>query len=159
MTRSTLSDVVEYAKRMLAERTQILCAGRAGMPEILQLFRAIFCAKFASSRRWTRALSCIRRHANSEKSELQRRSLVRATTPAEFTQLLGAGRAGFPTILQILRANFAQNLRHLDAGLARYLALECKPIRNRAATRFCALRNNAGRLHAIFVRAARRFFS
>ena len=60
MTRSTLSDVVEYAQRTLAECTQFLCAGRAGFPEILQIFRAIF----------------------------------------------------------------AQNLRHLDAGLALYLALE-----------------------------------
>ena len=68
LTRSTLSDVVKYAQRTLAECTQFLCAGRAGFPEILQIFRAIFCAKFASSRRWTRALSCIRTHADSEKS-------------------------------------------------------------------------------------------
>ena len=60
LTRSTLSDVVKYAQRTLAECTQFLCAGRAGFPEILQNFRAIF----------------------------------------------------------------AQNLRHLDAGLARHLALE-----------------------------------
>ena len=50
-------------------------------------------------------------------------------------------------------------LRDFDAGLARYLIIECKPIRKKAATRFCVLRNNAGRLHAIFVRAARRFCS
>ena len=42
MTRSTLSDVVEYAQRTLAECTQFLCAGRAGFPEILQIFRVIF---------------------------------------------------------------------------------------------------------------------
>ena len=58
LTRSTLSDVVKYAQRTLAECTQFLCAGRAGFPEILQIFRAFF----------------------------------------------------------------AQHLRHLDAGLARYLA-------------------------------------
>ena len=55
-------------------------------------FSRDFCAKFASSRRWTRALSCIKTHADSEK-ELQRRSAVRATTLAEFTQLLCARRA------------------------------------------------------------------
>ena len=38
-----------------------------------------------------------------------------------------AGRAGFPEVLQIFRALFAQNLRHLDAAFARYLALECAP--------------------------------
>ena len=69
-----------------------------------------------------------------------------------------AGRAGFPEILQIFRAIFAQNLRHLDAGLARYLAFERTPTRKRAATKFCGSRNHAGRVHATFVRAARRIF-
>ena len=72
---------------------------------------------------------------------------------------LCAGRAGFPEFLQIFRAFFAQNLRHLDAELARYLALERMPNRKRAATKFCGSRNHAGRVHATFVRAARRNFS
>ena len=42
LTRSTLSDVVQYAQRTLAECTQFLCAGRAGFPEFLQFFRPIF---------------------------------------------------------------------------------------------------------------------
>ena len=42
LTRSTLSDVVQYAQRTLAECTQFLCAGRAGFPEFLQIFRPIF---------------------------------------------------------------------------------------------------------------------
>ena len=65
-------------------------------------------------------------------------------TLAECTQFLCAGRAGFPEILQIFRAIFAQNLRHLDAGLARYLALERTPTRSRAATKFCGSWNHAG---------------
>ena len=80
LTRSTLSDVVEYAQRTLAECTQVLCAGRAGFPEFLQIFRAIF----------------------------------------------------------------AQNLRLLDAGLARYLALERMTTLKRAAANICGLRNRAG---------------
>ena len=80
LTRSTLSDVVEYAKRTLAECTKFLCAGRAGFPEFLQIFRA----------------------------------------------------------------NFAQNLRHLDAGLARYLAFERMPTLKRAAASTLGLRNRAG---------------
>ena len=80
-------------------------------------------------------------------------------TLAECTQFLRAGRAGFPEILQNFRTVFAQNLRHLDAGLARYLALERTPTRQRAATKFCSSRNHAGQVHAAFVRAARRNFS
>ena len=95
LTRLTLSDVVKYAQRTLAECTQFLCAGRRRIPEILQNFRAVF----------------------------------------------------------------AQNFRHLDAGLARYLALECTPTLKRAAAKLCGLRNHAGRVHATFVRAARRIFS
>ena len=76
LTQSTLSDIVEYAQRTLAECTQLLCAGRAGFPEILQIFRTIF----------------------------------------------------------------AQNLRHLDAGLARYLAFERTPTQEKAATKFCGSR-------------------
>ena len=78
-------------------------------------------------------------------------------------KFLCAGRAGFPEILQIFRAIFAQNLRHLDAGLAHYLALERTPTRNRAATKFCSSRrtsrNHAGRVHATFLRAVHQYFS
>ena len=48
----------------------------------------------------------------------------------------GAGRAGFPEILQIFRAIFqifAQHLRDLDAELARYLAFERTRTRKGAA--------------------------
>ena len=80
-------------------------------------------------------------------------------TMAECTQFLGAGRAGFLEILQNVRAIFAQNLRDLDAGLTRNLALERTLTHKGAATKFCGLRNNAGRVPAIFVSAARRNFS
>ena len=80
LTRSTLSDAVKYVQRTLAECTQFLCAGRAGFPEILQNFRAIF----------------------------------------------------------------AQNLRHLDAGLELYLAFERTSSRKRAATKFFGSHNHAG---------------
>ena len=40
--RSTLSDVVQYAQRTLAECMQFFCAERAGFPKILQNFRQIF---------------------------------------------------------------------------------------------------------------------
>ena len=48
LTRSTLSDILKYAQRTLAKYKQFLCAGRAGFPEILQIFRA----NFAQILRW-----------------------------------------------------------------------------------------------------------
>ena len=80
-------------------------------------------------------------------------------TIAECTQFLCAGRAEFPEILQIFRPIFAQTLRDLDAGLARYPAFERMPTRERAATKFCGSRNHAGRVHANFcARSAPAFF-
>ena len=64
----------------------------------------------------------------------------------------------FRKFCKIFARFFAQNFRHLDAGLARYLALECTPTLKRAAAKLCGLRNHAGGVHATFVRAARRFF-
>ena len=80
-------------------------------------------------------------------------------TLAECTQFLCAGRAEFPEILQIFRPIFSRFLRDLDAGLVLELASERTPTRKRAATKFCGFRNNVGRVHAIFLRAARRSFS
>ena len=73
-------------------------------------------------------------------------------------QFLCAGRAGFPEILQNVRPIFAQILRDLDAGIARNLALDRISIPKRAATKFCGLRIHDGRVHAVFMRAAPRFF-
>ena len=67
--------------------------------------------------------------------------------------------AGFPEILQIFRAIFAQDLRHLDTGLASSLQSERTPTRKRAATKFCASRNHVGRVHATSARVARRKIS
>ena len=52
-------------------------------------------------------------------------------TPAECLQFLCAGPAGFPEILQTFRANVAQNLRDLDAGLASYVSLKRTSARKR----------------------------
>ena len=80
-------------------------------------------------------------------------------TLAECMQFLCARRAGFLKILQNVSPIFAQILRAPDAGLARNLALECISIQKRAATKRCGLRNHAGRVHAVFMRAAPRNFS
>ena len=50
-------------------------------------------------------------------------------------------------------------MRDLGAGLALHLALERAPTQKRGATKFFGLRNNAGRLHTILLRAARRKIS
>ena len=76
-------------------------------------------------------------------------------TMAECTQLLCAGRAEFPEILQIFRPIFAQTLHNLDAGLARDLALERTPTRRIGALKLYGSRYHDGRVHATFARAAR----
>ena len=47
----------------------------------------------------------------------------------------------------------------LDSRFTEYLALERAPTQKRGAAKFFGLRNNAGRVHATFLRAARRKFS
>ena len=66
---------------------------------------------------------------------------------------------GVPDFRKFFARFFAQILRHLDAGLARYLALERTWTRKRAATKFCSSCNYAGRIYATFLRAACRKFS
>ena len=91
MPRSTLSDVVQYAQRTLAECLQFFfCAGRAGFPEFCKLFAQIF----AQNLQELDARPPIVLHENSHRleKELQRSSEVCETTLAEFTQLLCARR-------------------------------------------------------------------
>ena len=68
LTRSTLSDVVKYAQRTLAECMQFFVRGACRISGNFANFSRDFCARFASSRRWTRDLSCIRTHTDSDKS-------------------------------------------------------------------------------------------
>ena len=76
---------------------------------------------------------------------------ARLTNACNFFFLRGAG---IPEILQIFRAIFAPDWRHLDAGLASYLASERTPTRTRTETKLCASRDHAGRVHATSARAA-----
>ena len=65
-------------------------------------------------------------------------------TLAECTHFFVRGTCRISGNLQFFRANFAQILLHLDAGLARYLTLERTPTRKTAAMKFSGLRNHAG---------------
>ena len=47
LTRSSLSDAVQYAQRTLAECLQFFVRGACRISGILQTFRANFCANFA----------------------------------------------------------------------------------------------------------------
>ena len=69
------------------------------------------------------------------------------------------GVPDFRKFCKIFARFFAQNFRHLDAGLARYLALERITTRKRTAMKFCSSCDHAGRIYATFLRAARRKFS
>ena len=77
----------------------------------------------------------------------------------ECTQFFVRGACRISGNFAIFCKIFAQNLRDLDAGLARYLALERTSTRKRAATKVCGSCNHAGRIYATFLRAACRKFS
>ena len=133
-----------------------------GAPKIFGNFAIISFARvghkfIASSRRWTPDFldldAMLTRSTLSDVVQCAQRTL------AGCAQVSCAGRAGFPEFLQNFRPIFAQILRDLGAGLALYLALQRAPTQKRGAMKFFGLRNNAGRVHAIFLRAARRKFS
>ena len=88
-------------------------------------------------------------------SQRRRKVIMRSSRPSE-RSFCARSVPDFRNFCKI----FARVLRnHLDAGLALYLALERTPTRRRAATKLCGSRTHAGRVHATFVRAARRNFS
>ena len=114
-------------------------------------------AKFARSRRWTLSFSDL--NATLTRSNFSEVVKYAQRTLAECTQLFCAGRAGFPEILQFFRAIFTQNLRHLNAGLAHYLALERTPTQIKSCNeglRFAQPRWPSSR--NFFARGAPKFF-
>ena len=78
-------------------------------------FSREFCARFASSRRWTRGLSCIRTHTDSDKSsnEVLRFAQPRWPNSRNFCARCAPKNSG---TLQFFRASWAQNLRDPDSG-------------------------------------------
>ena len=122
-------------------------AARRKFSEILQFFRAIL-AQHLRDLDAKRAL--FRKGTHFRLVELQRRFFEYVQRSlAGGTQFLCARRAGFPEILQFLRANLAQNLRDIDARRALF----------RILTHFRLLqelqRAHAVRFQAIYLRAAR----
>ena len=73
--------------------------------------------------------------------------------------LLCAGACRISGNFAIFCKIVAPNLRDLDVGLARYLALERTSNQKRAATKFRSSCNHAGRSYATFLRAACRIIS
>ena len=57
-----------YAQLTLAECMQFFVRGSCRISGKFSNFSRDFCSRFASSRRWTRDLSCIRTHTDSDKS-------------------------------------------------------------------------------------------
>ena len=70
----------------------------------------------------------------------------------ECTQFFVRGACRISGNFAIFCKIFAQNLRDLDAGLARYLALERTSTQKRVATKFCSSCNHDGRIDATFLR-------
>ena len=89
-------------------------AGRAGFPEILQIFRAIFAQNLRDLD--TEIARYLANAHGPGRELLQRISDVRAATLAELTQLLCARRAENFRKLRNSFASWAQNLRDADAG-------------------------------------------
>ena len=68
------------------------------------------------------------------------------------------GVPDFQKFCKFFARTFAQNLRHLDAGLARHLALERTQTQKSVKETSYGSRNHAGRVYETFVCAARRNF-
>ena len=79
-------------------------------------------------------------------------------TLAERTQFLGAGRAGFPEILQFFRANLARNLRDIDARRALFRIWTHFRLVQDLQRHALVHAAHAGRFQATFLRAARQSF-
>ena len=120
------------ADSMNSQRRSKLCAAHVGrLHAIFFCARGVpdfrkFCKFFARFLRKICVISTLDSrvilHSNARRleKELQRSSAVRATTLAEFTQLLCARRAEiFRKLRNFFRASWAQNLR--DPGAGRYL--------------------------------------
>ncbi len=142
----------------LAEFTQLLCARRAKIFRDLGNFFARVGRKICvipTLDAFAFGSECNADSTNSISDVVK----YAQRTLAECTQFCARGVPDFRKFCNFFARFFSQNLRRLDAGLARYLALERTPTRKRAATKFCGSRNHAGRVHATFARAARRNFS
>ena len=120
-------------------------------------FSREFCAKFASSRRWTRALSCIRTQADSEQScnEVLRFAQQRWRSSRSFCAR-GAPKffGNFAIFWRELGAKFAQSRRWMLSFFES--ESNADSINSQRHCEVCAA--HAGRVHATFVRRACRIF-
>ena len=96
-------------------------AARRKFSEILQFFRAILAQHL---RDLDAKRELCRNETHFRLGQFQQRFFDYAQRSlAGCTQVLRARRAGFPEILQFLRANLAQNLRDIDARRALFRIL------------------------------------
>ena len=154
LTRSTLSDVVKYVQRTLADCTQFLCAGRAGFPEILQNFRANFAQNLHHLDAGPARYLALERHIESDKyfNEVLRFAQPRWPSSRTFCA------RGAPKFFGNFQCNFFARVGRkicviptLDAC---FFGSECNAdsVNSRRRCTVCAA--HAGRLHEIFVRGA-----
>ena len=152
LTRSTLSDVVKYVQRTLADCTQFLCAGRPDFRKFCKIFARFLRKICIISTLDSRVIF----HWNACRlgDELQRSSALRATTLAEFTQLLRARRAEKFRGLCNSFARVGRKFCVIPTRDAFLFESECNTdsINSQRRCEVCAA--HAGRVHAIFVRGA-----
>ena len=112
-----------------------------------------FCAKFASSRRWTRALSCIRTHADSRKSCNE---VLRFAKPRWPTSRNVCAR-GAPKFFGNFEISFARVRRKtcvIPTMDAFFFGSECNYDSVNSQRRCGVCKAHAGRVHATFMRGA-----
>ena len=153
LTRSTLSDVVKYAQRTLAECTLFFVRGACRISGNFANFSRDFCAKFASSRRWTRALSCIRTHAESKKSCNEDLRFAQPRWPSS-RNFCARGAPKFFGNFEISFARVRRKLCVIPTPDAFFFGSECNADSINSQRRCGVCIAHAGRMHALVVRGA-----
>ena len=116
-------------------------------------FSRDFCAKFASSRRWTRALSCIRTHADSEKSCNDVLRFAKPRWP-RLRNFCVRGAPKFSGDSAIFFARVGRKICVIPTLDAFFFGSGCNAnsMNSKRHCEVCAA--HAGRVHATFVRGA-----
>ena len=120
-------DVMRVAAH--AGRVHATFCARSALIFYLEIFAFLsrdFGARFALSRRQTRAFLDRNALSNRSTSATFFLNSMQSGSLAKCTQFLCARRAGFPEILQFLRATLAQKLRDIDARRALFSHLDAR---------------------------------
>ena len=122
-----------------------------GVPDLenFAIFSREFCAKFASSRRWTRALSCIRTHADSHTSCNEVLRFVQPRWPSSGT-FCARGAPKIFRNFEIFFTRVGRKICVIPTLDAFFFGSECNADSINPQRRCYICPTHAGRVHAIF---------